>query len=190
MGSLADNYQLLIKKLDEFIRKFYVNQLLRGAIYSSAILLAAFLIIEVLEYFLYFSPAVRTVLFFGFIAGAVFILVRWIAFPLMHYMKLGKVISHEKAADSWLSFSEIQDRLLNVLQLKKQAEGIDASMVEAGINQKIVALKPIPFTSAINLSVNRKYLRYLVPASVGTCFHSFSSPNILKDSTLRLNSSQ
>src|SRR4030095_9597027 len=125
MGSISENYQLLITKLDEFIRKFYVNQLLRGLIYVSALLLASFLIIEVLEYFFYFSAAVRTVLFFGFIGGAIFIIVRWVAIPLMHYFKLGKIISHEKAAEIiGKHFSDVQDRLLNVLQLKKQAESV------------------------------------------------------------------
>ena len=49
MGSVSENYQLLIQKLDEFIRKFYMNQLVRGLIFASALLLAAFLAIEVLE---------------------------------------------------------------------------------------------------------------------------------------------
>ena len=188
MGSISENYQLLISKLDEFIRKFYVNQLLRGIIYASAALLASFLTIEVLEYFFYFSATVRTLLFFGFIGGAIFIMVRLVAIPLMHYFKLGKIISHEKAAEIiGKYFSDVQDRLLNVLQLKRQAEAVDdVSLIEASINQKIVAIKPVPFTSAINLSVNRKYLRYLILPVLALAFILFSSPNILKDSTLRL----
>ncbi|MFI5134773.1 MAG: hypothetical protein ACHQD9_02865, partial [Chitinophagales bacterium] len=70
MGSIGENYELLIRKLDEFIRKFYVNQLIRGAIYTGALLLAAFLVVDVAEYFFYFSSAIRTILFFGFIGGA------------------------------------------------------------------------------------------------------------------------
>src|SRR6188768_470183 len=118
----TDNYELLLRKLDEFTRKYYVNQFIRGAIYTSALLLAAFLVINVLEYFVYFSSTIRTVLFFGFLAGALFIIVRWIALPLLHYFRLGKIISHEQAASIIGShFSEVQDRLLNILQLKKQS---------------------------------------------------------------------
>jgi hypothetical protein len=51
---ITENYQLLLRKLDEFTRKFYINQLIRGIIYASALLLAAFLTINVLEYFIYF----------------------------------------------------------------------------------------------------------------------------------------
>src|SRR5437867_3055767 len=138
MENISNNYQLLIRKLDEFIRKFYMNQLMRGAIYTGAILLAAFLVIDVSEYFLYFSSGIRTVLFFGFLGGALFVLIRWVALPLMHYFKLGKIISQEKAASIiGLHFSEVQDRLLNILQLKKQMNGDDSSLIEASINQKI-----------------------------------------------------
>jgi len=34
MANQKDNYQLLITKLDQFIRKFYVNQLIRGGLYT------------------------------------------------------------------------------------------------------------------------------------------------------------
>src|SRR6185295_18119476 len=71
-------------------------------------------------------------------------------------------------------------------QLKRQMSGDDSSLIEASINQKIVALKPIAFSSAINLSVNRKYLRYLVLPVLALAFILFSSPNVIKDSTLRL----
>jgi hypothetical protein len=188
MNALTDNYQLLIRKLDEFTRKFYVNQLIRGAIYASALLLAAFLLIDVLEYLAYFSSAIRSVLFFGFLGGALFVIVRWIALPLLHYFRLGKIISHEKAALIIGShFHEVQDRLLNILQLKKQSSLVtDASLIEASIDQKIAGLKPVPFTSAVNLRVNRKYLKYLVLPVLILASILFSSPDIIRDSTLRL----
>ena len=46
-----NNYELLIQKLDEFIRKYYTNLLIRGAIYSLSLLLLSFLSITLLEYF-------------------------------------------------------------------------------------------------------------------------------------------
>ena len=38
-----DTYDLLIKKLDAFIRKYYHNLLVRGAIYSGALIGSTFL---------------------------------------------------------------------------------------------------------------------------------------------------
>jgi hypothetical protein len=186
--STNNNYQLLLQKLDEFIRKFYINQLIRGSIYATALILAAFLAIDVLEYFSYFSSLVRSVLFFGFLASALFVLVRWVVIPLVHYFKLGKVISHEQAAIIIGShFTEVQDRLLNILQLQKQTVSIqDETLINASIEQKISVLKPIPFASAINLRLNQKHLRYLALPVLALAFILFSSPDIIKDSTLRL----
>lgn len=188
MNAVTNNYQLLLQKLDEFTRKFYVNQLIRGAIYASALLLGAFLVIDVLEYYIYFSSPVRSVLFFGFLAGALFVLIRWIVLPAMHYFKLGKIISQEKAAAIIGShFREVQDRLLNILQLKRQSSDLsDSSLIEASINQKIGELKPVPFASAINLRLNQKHLKYLVLPVLALSFILFASPDLIKDSTLRL----
>ncbi len=185
---LTDNYQLLLKKVDEFTRKFYVNQLIRGTIYASALLLAAFLVINLLEYFIYFSTGIRSILFFGFLGGGAFVIIRWIILPLLHYFRLGKIISHEKAAAIiGEHFKEVQDRLINILQLHQQVSATeDASLIEASINQKITRLNPIPFSAAINLKVNRQHLRYLLLPVLVLAFILFSSPDIIKDSSLRL----
>ena len=61
-----DNYQILIDKLDQFIRKYYVNQLIRGALYTLATVVFLFVLINVLEYFYYFNTSVRKLMFYGF----------------------------------------------------------------------------------------------------------------------------
>lgn len=65
---LHQNYSLLIQKLDQFIRKFYLNQLIRGALYTVGTVLFLFLTFSILEYYLYFGTLGRKILFFGFIA--------------------------------------------------------------------------------------------------------------------------
>ena len=47
--AMQDNYRLLIEKLDAFIRKYYVNKLIRGALYSVGTILGLFLIAAVLR---------------------------------------------------------------------------------------------------------------------------------------------
>ena len=46
---MNNNYQLLIEKLDGFIRKYYKNQLVRGAIYTFTLSLAFYLLVTSLE---------------------------------------------------------------------------------------------------------------------------------------------
>jgi hypothetical protein len=93
-----DNYSLLIQKLDAFIRKFYLNALLRGVLYTTAIVVGLFTLINLGEYIFYFSTALRKVLFYGFIGVSSVALIGWVLLPLLHYFRLGKVISHEQAA--------------------------------------------------------------------------------------------
>ena len=37
-----DNYTLLIQKLDQFTRKYYINQVIRGVLYSTGLILLLF----------------------------------------------------------------------------------------------------------------------------------------------------
>ena len=64
---MKDNYQLLIEKLDAFIRKYYKNQLIRGTIYSFTLSLAFYLLVTSIEYFAHFNTGLRTTLFYAFV---------------------------------------------------------------------------------------------------------------------------
>ncbi len=158
--AVKDNYQLLIEKLDRFTRKYYINQLIRGSLYSVALILATFILFNILEYYFYFDTTVRKIFFYSFFLTSGLALISWVFTPLLHYFRLGKVISHEHAAQIiGAHFTDVQDKLLNILQLKKQSENSSqTSLLLASINQKTEEINPIPFRSAINLGQNRKYL--------------------------------
>jgi len=183
-----DNYSLLIEKLDGFIRKFYINQLLRGALYTVGTVLGLFILLNVAEYYFYFGTGVRTGLLWGFLALSAGALWRWVALPLMHYFHLGKVISHEQAAKIiGQHFSNVEDKLLNILQLKQQSHNaIYAELINASINQKSDEIRLVPFQSAIDLGKNRKYLRYALPPVMLLLFLLLGAPNILREGSMRL----
>lgn len=188
MSSVSDNYQLLISRLDAFIRKYYLNQLIRGLLYSAALLPAVYLLMAVAEYFLYLPSGVRTVMFYGYLIGSAAGIGVWVVRPLLQYLRLGRVLTHEQAAQLiGIHFTEVKDRLLNVLQLRRMADGAaDAALIEASINQKVAALRPIPFTAAINLAKNRRYLRYALPPLLVILILLLASPAILTESGYRL----
>lgn len=183
-----DNYSLLIEKLDAFIRKYYINQLLRGALYTVGVVLGLFVLLNVAEYYLYFSTGVRTGLLWGFLALSAYTVWQWVALPLMHYFHLGKVISHEQAAQIiGQHFSNVKDKLLNILQLKQQSNNaIYAELINASINQKSDEIRLVPFQAAIDLGKNRKYLRYALPPVMLLLFLLLGAPNILREGTMRL----
>ncbi len=162
---MNDQYYILIRKLDQFIRKYYKNQLIRGAIYCVSLLLVFFLAVNLAEYLGHFDTTVRTVIFYLYLLLSLFVLVRYIFIPGFKLLKIGRIISHEEAsAIIGRHFSNVSDKLINTLQLRRLLEGSTggSDLLSASIDQKIKELKPIPFHSAIDLSQNRKYLKYPV----------------------------
>lgn len=184
----ASHQAILIQKLDEFIRKYYKNQLLKGALYSSGILISAFLSVVLLEYFGEFNSLVRAILFFGFLIAVIFIIIKYIAVPILKLNKIGAVISYNQAAVIIGShFSNVQDKLINVLQLQNN-QGLNGSdeLLVAGINQKINELRPVAFTSAIDLRENRRYLKFVLPLLFLTTGIIIFWPQVISKSTERL----
>ena len=188
MQSNLSSYGLLIQKLDQFIRKFYLNQLVRGTLYTTAIILGLFLAFNLLEHNFYFDKGIRKFLFYSFIFISVVSIGSFILIPLLKYFRLGKVISHENAASIIGNhFGDVKDQLLNILQLKKQSSQLeDTSLIEASINQKSDKIKLVPFKSAIDLGNNKKYLKYALPPFLLLLFIVLTAPSLLKDSTNRL----
>lgn len=182
------NQTELINKLDEFIRKYYKNQLIRGFLYTTAVLLAAFLTVTLLEYFGEFNSVIRGVLFFGFISLLLFFVAKYIVIPLLKLNKIGDTLNYEQAAGIiGTHFNNVQDKLLNVLQLQnnKIISGSDDLLV-AGINQKINELKVVPFATAIDFKENTKYLKYALPFLFLTIAIVVIWPQVITKSTERI----
>ena len=189
MKASNENYVYLIKKIDGFIRKYYLNKVVKGAIFLVSSLFVAYIIVTMAEYFGHFDPIVRSILFYTFIAINLFVIAAYILIPLLSYLQLGKTLSHEQAsAIIGQHFAPVKDKLLNTLQLKKLSDlnPEQRSLIDASINQKIADLKSVPFTSAIHIKENRKYLKYAVTPMAVIVFIFFASPSILSESTTRL----
>lgn len=188
MESKKRGYDLLLEKLDRFIRKYYVNKLIRGALYSIGLILALFLLFNLLEYYYYFGQGVRKVLFGSFIFTSLIALGYWVIFPLINFIGLGNVISHEQAAKIVGDhFPDVKDKLLNVLQLKKNPDtSTSAALLAASIEQKTETIKLVPFQSAIDLTLNKKYLKYALPPFLLLLVILFAAPSLITDSTSRI----
>jgi hypothetical protein len=185
---MAKSYDILIEKLDSFIRKYYKNQVLRGVLYSVGLVGGFFLLIALLEYFGNFGSGVRTILFWSFSLSTLFVISRFIVSPLVKLYRLGKVISYEQASRIiGVHFTDVQDKLVNTLQLKELgAHGVENSLIQASIDQKSAELSPVPFNNAIDLGDNRRYLKYALPPLLIIVFILFAAPRIISDSAKRI----
>jgi hypothetical protein len=185
---MAETDNIIIRKLDEFIRKYYKNRLVKGLLYTVGLVLLFYIGVSTLEYFAEFGTTVRTLLFYGFILTTAYVMAKYIVVPVLKLNSFGKVISHKQAAEIIGShFNNVQDKLLNVLQLQSVKDNYASlELLNAGINQKINELKPIPFTAAIDLNENRKYLKYVAIPFLMLFSILLIAPKILKTGTKRL----
>ncbi|PWS27898.1 hypothetical protein DHW03_10015 [Pedobacter yonginense] len=182
----GNNYIDLIKKIDEFIRKFYLNKILRGSIYVAAILLGLYLLVFLSLYYLNPSATFKTFVFFTYVLLATILIGLLIIRPLLAMLKLGKHLSFDEASVIIGNhFADIKDKLLNTLQLQQLSENLPEKnqLILASIDQKILELKPVPFYTAVRINDNKKYLKYLiVPLSI-ILLIGLIAPTILREGT-------
>ena len=186
---MQGDYELLISKLDAFIRKYYKDRLIRGALYAIGLVVAVFLVAALLEYLGRFGTTARTLLFWASIAAMAAILGRFIAQPLFKLLRLGRVISHAEAARIvGVHFEEVRDKLLNTLQLQDMAASQPGQreLIEAAVAQRSRELSPLQFVDAIDLRRNSRHLRLALPPVAILLLLLFAAPSLVSDSARRI----
>ena len=163
----------LIGKIEGFTRKYYLNRLIQGVLMGAVLWIVFYLLINGLEYFSWFPPKGRFVLFLFLLTGSAFVLVYHFLVPLVNLIRYRKKMSVEQASVLiGRFFPEIKDKLLNTIQLSKQMEASkggpstgsgtsalsDNALLAAAIEQRSARLSPIRFSDAVDLRGNLKYL--------------------------------
>ena len=156
-----ENRKILYSKLDKFIRKYYLNQLIRGGILTLLSLLVLFIFISILEHYMNFDVMFRTFLFWTYIIINSIIISKFILAPILQLLKISKGLKHKDAAKIIGNhFKEIDDKLLNVLELVEMNENND--LINASIDQKTASISPVPVLNAINFKSNIKKGNWLL----------------------------
>lgn len=181
-----ENSKIIYQKLEDFIRKFYTNELLRGIIFFVGIGLLYFIFTLFVEYLLWLKPTARTILFGTFVIVELFLLFRFICFPLFKLFKLQKGIDYKDASAIIGShFSEVSDKLTNFLQLSQDKN--KSELLVASIDQKANTLQPIPFSNAVNFGGNKKYLPLaVIPILFFAFFYISGNSNVISQSLNRV----
>jgi hypothetical protein len=183
---MLTNNDLLLKKLNGFIRKYYRNILLKGLFYSVTLLVVFFLFFLLIEFVNYNSTLVRTIIFYLYVIFAVVILGCYVIYPLTKLLNIGKIISHEDAAKIiGKHFPEVADKLLNLLQLKQLSLSNESQILLASIDQRTKELYPISFHKAIDKKKTKKIGLIAIFILILFLLVGFLFPNFLKDSTYR-----
>jgi hypothetical protein len=172
--------------LRAYKKKYYQNILLRGSIFLLLWLSGTFLLANSIEFALRLDTLGRAILLAGFLAVSLYALSRYVLHPLYILLNNQKQISDEEAAKQiGQYFPEVKDKLLNVLQLSSLPNASE-DLIKAGIEQKTKEISFVPFSSAIDFSVNLKYARLLaVPLGV-LLIILIAIPSFVTESTTRI----
>ena len=185
-----DNQLILQEKVRQFVKKYYLNKLYKGAIFFVLIVLSVFILYSLFEYFSYSNTVVRAILFYSFIALSVFTLFFYIIFPICKIAGLGKQLTNEQIADIiGKHFNEIDDKLLNTFELQRQLERGEYSsydLLSAAIDSKIESFKTYSFVQAVPVKKTKKFARWaLIPIAIFLLLFSIKS-EFFTESTKRI----
>ena len=149
-------FEAIKRQLQSFIRKYQINILIKGCSLFVLIGLLFLLILLVSENFIWFESAIRLILFYSFITVEISLLIFFIGVPLLKVFDLNRAISDKEAAVLiGIYFPEIDDRLLNLIELRNQE---NSEFLQAAIRQKSTELQFFNFTKAVNFAEYRKYM--------------------------------
>ncbi|WGK65821.1 hypothetical protein [Croceiramulus getboli] len=156
---MRTSFDYITQKLDQYIKKYYTNELIKGVILFIALGALYLLIALLIEYLLWLPSTGRALLFWSFVLVELALGIRFIIIPLLRLLKVTKGIDYTTAATHiGAHFPEVEDKLINTLQLVKDAAGDELRM--AGVAQKCSVLEPVPFSLAIDFKSNLNYLKY------------------------------
>jgi hypothetical protein len=183
------SFDRVLQQIDHFIRKYYKNELIKGLLFFVGLFLITYLTVITLEFFGHFNSFLRATLFFSFILVNGYVIGRYFVLPLLKLKSYGKRIDRYQASVIiGRFFPSVSDRLLNTLQLRDElnSNSADLELLAASIQQRAESMSTIPFSDAIDLKENNRYLFWVLPIVLFTAFVFWLSPGLFTQGTKRV----
>ncbi len=153
---------LILEKLEIYIRKYFLNRLLKGLLLSFFLLVAGYLTVILIEYLVWLPSYWRMFFFWTYLLFLFFTLISFVFIPLTHLVSFRRKMSHEVAAEYiGKYFPEIDDSLLNFLQLQQlEVSSKETDFILAAIEQRTQKLSVYNFSLAAGIQHTLKLLPY------------------------------
>ena len=171
------------EKINFFKHKYYFNLIVRGAILVPAFVLGYFLVAALLEYNLWLGRSARFLILFLFISSVLFCVYYFFRKPILWLLYKKGLGEEESARMIGEKFPSVADQLVNIVQLSSQKNN---ALAEANIAQKSKQLNHVPFENAVDISVNKKYLHFLLVPVAVIIVLLFINSDIITKSTTRI----
>jgi hypothetical protein len=183
------NINIIKKKLERFLRKYYLSKFVRGLIISTIILVLSVLTVLIIEHFLFLNIKSKHLIISILIVFNSLNFLFFTLYPLIQSYGWLRTLS-EKDVNEYIvkEFPEVKDRLINVIELKEQTD-IDlysSDLISKSIQQKIDDLKPFEFEKAVKIKDNIKYYLYFSILSILVAITALIKPEFYKESAHRL----
>lgn len=157
------SYDTLLQRIEEYKKRYFVNQLVKGSLFFIALAGSLYLLINTAEFVGRFGSSGRAILFFGFLATILTTLYLFILKPVFGLYGLRKPLSNDEAARQiGTFFPEIGDKLLNTLQLQRLSTA-QSDLMQASLQQRSKQLLITRFANAIQINKNRRFLKFALP---------------------------
>ena len=187
---MTENRNFIHQKIKEFIRKYYLNKLYKGALVFVMITMGVFIAFALMEYFSYLNSTTRAVLFYTYIALFMATIAIYVAYPILKMAGIGKTLSTTTVSKIiGKYFPEIDDKLLNVIQLESQIEEgryRSLDLLNAAIDTKIETLRPFAFVKAIPFKKSTQFVKWtMIPVLLFFVLFSIKS-EIFTEPTQRI----
>ncbi len=157
---MGEGINRISEKINSFKKRYYLNLLIRGSIFTLSAILVYFILASLLEYNLWLSKSARFFIFASFFALVGWCVFRFLKEPLAWWIYRKGLGEEESARLIGSFFPSVGDKLVNVIQLASSQQ--KGALLEAGISQKSVSFKDLSFETAIDLKENKRYLKYFV----------------------------
>lgn len=182
------NYKQFVDKLNQYVRKFYFYQLVRGALLFGILFIVYSALLFLLEYFNYFEPNIKLIIISLTVFFTVIILIYYIVIPLSKLLGLEKRIDYFEISEKLkFSFPGIKDKLVNIIELEKESDGAYSdSLRKASIDQKINELSIFSFTDSIRFKDLRVIALSFIVVFIAICATFLFSPDYFTESSVRL----
>jgi len=184
-----NNFNVIIQKLESFIKKFYLFKIARGLFFILGLYIFIVLVESLVEYFNYLNIVSKTVIFYLSLTSFAVLFIYNILLPVFSLLKFRNHLSYPDAAKIIsLHFPDMKDKLLNALELNQLNNDSDENpeLILASINQRTHELSPLPFRRAVNFSyIKRNLIFFVASIFVLTLILAFS-PKVLTDGATRL----
>ncbi|RIV18221.1 ATPase [Fibrisoma montanum] len=161
-----NSYDVLLQRIEEYKKRYYLNQLVKGSLFFIALAGSLYLLINTAEFVGRFNSVGRGALFFGFVLTLLTGLYLLVFRPLFSLYGLSRPLTNDEAARQiGTFFPEVGDKLLNTLQLQR-ITAQQSDLLQASLNQRSQQLLINRFANAIQISRNRQLLKYAIPPLV------------------------